>query len=438
MSAMVVVLSIAACSTSSTDRAAVIPIADAGASSSPIKHVVIIIQENRSFENLFAGFPGADAPMYGRMHDGTKVRLMQSSLDVPDPCHEWQNGIQDWDNGKMDGFDLNCLDSGPAGGRSIYSYVRHVITAPYWALAQRYTLADRMFPTMFGPSFTSHLALIAATTSLSPEKAIVNSPSSLPWGCDAPAGTTNPLLDPARQILAGPFPCYSAFRTMADTLDAARLPWRYYAPTVNYGNGGGYWSAFDAIHNVRFGPDWSRNVISPSPRILTDVAKGDLAAVTWVVPDWPYSDHSGTGNMGPSWVAAITNAIGRSKFWKNTAIVILWDDWGGWYDNVPPPQLDYRGLGIRVGCIIVSPWAKPHYVSHTTYEFGSVLRFVEDTFELPRLGTNAAGYTDARANSLIDSFDFTQQPIGYKKVPAFYPPSTFLNMKPSNRLPDDI
>jgi len=395
-------------------------------SASPIQHVVIVIQENRSFVNIFAGFPGADAPMSGTMSNGKTIALHPIGLKTLDLCHEWANGIQDWDNGKMDAFDLNCIDGGQPGGKLGYSYVERSVVAPYWTMAQQYTLADRMFPTMFGPSFTAHLDLIAGTSDLQPTSAVVDSPSSLPWGCDSPVGTTNPLLNTKRQVLPGGFPCYKSFRTLADTLDAANVSWRYYSPTVNYGNGGGYWSAFDAIKNVRYGPDWNNNVISPSPQFLTDVAKGQLAGVTWIVPDWPYSDHAGGGDEGPSWVAAVVNAVGRSKFWNSTAIVVLWDDWGGFYDDAPPPQLDFRGLGLRVGCIIVSPYAKPHYVSHTQYEFGSILKFIENVWGLQSLGT-----TDVRANSIIDCFDFTQAPRSFNVIPAKYGKNYFLQQKPS-------
>jgi phospholipase C len=222
---------------------------------------------------------------------------------------------------------------------------------------------------------------------------------------------------------------------MADTLDEAGISWRYYAPPIS--GDGGLWSAFDSIKAVRYSADWRQNVISPSPTVLTDIAAGKLASVTWVVPDWSYADHATTGDLGPSWVSAVVNAVGKSPYWNDTAIVVMWDDWGGWYDDAAPPQVDFRGLGLRVPCIIVSPYARKHFVSHTQYEFGSVLHFVEDTFGLPALGSAADGYTDARAASLIDSFDFTQAPAAFQPIVAKYPASTFLRMAPSYRLPDD-
>jgi phospholipase C len=399
-----------------------------------IKHVVVIVQENRSFENLFAGFPGADAPMYGYMLDGRKVPLHPVSF-VPlyNLNHDFDPSIKSWNRGKMNGFSgtYSGLDPTFPFGHLIRSEI-----APYWQMAQRYVLADHMFPTEFGPSFTGHLALISGNTSLSSERAIANNPIGGPWGCDAAPATYTYTVNRLRQIQVGGYPCYTQFRTLADALDAGGISWKYYSPPIFGNKGGDLWSSFDAIRSVRYSPDWKNNVV-PQTQVLSDAAKGRLPGVSWVIPDWEWSDHTSAGtDLGPSWVAAVVNAIGHGPDWRSTAIVIVWDDWGGWYDNVPPPKLDYRGLGIRVGCVIVSPYARPHYVSHTEYEFGSILRFVEDTFNLPTLGPVAAGYTDGRANSLADAFDFTQQPLAFEHIKAKYPPSRYLHNSASMRPPD--
>jgi phospholipase C len=126
------------------------------------------------------------------------------------------------------------------------------------------------------------------------------------------------------------------------------------------------------------------------------------------------------------------NSIGESSAWKSTAIVVLWDDWGGWYDNAKPPQLDFRGLGIRVPCLIISPYAKRGFVSHTQYEYGSVLKFIEEAFGLPALGPTSDGYTDTRAASISDSFDFNQAPRAFTPIPTKYPLSHFLTEPPSD------
>jgi phospholipase C len=405
----------------------------------PIQHVVIIMQENRSFDNLFAGYPGADAPMSGVMHDGTVVPLKPIGFETTDVDHSYGASIQDYDGGKMDGFDLNYTGRGRQAGRFAYSYLARHLVAPYWIMAQQYTLADAMFATEHGASWTAHLDIIAGTTNIAPHQALVDFPSQPPYDCDAAPGTKSSLISPSRYSNHGPYPCFTQFATMADTLDAAGISWRFYAARVTRGSTGigGIWSSFGAIHNVRYGKDWAK-VINPPSRILTDIAAGKLANVAWVTPEWQYSDHAGGGaTQGPSWVAAVVNAIGESQYWNSTAIVVLWDDWGGFYDDAVPPQLDFKGLGLRVGCLIISPYAIPGHVSHTQYEFGSVLKFVEQTFNLPALGTTAAGYSDTRANSIADSFDFSQSPIIFQPIPAPYSGPFFIHEKPSGKAPDD-
>jgi len=403
----------------------------------PIKHVVIIVQENRTVDNLFAGFPNADTSWYGRMSNGKRVQLQQVSLDGQDIDNTYADSIRSFDNGKMDGFDLNPSGNG-AAGRYAYGYVDPKQSKPYWKMAEQFELADEMFPTEHGQSWTSHLDLIAATTNLTPTRALVDFPSNSPWDCYASPGTVTPTIDSRGNYDSnGPFPCLTKIATMAGTLDAAHVSWRYYAPSIGGDWIGGAWSSFSSIKSVRYGKDW-HNVVTPPPTILADVAKGKLAGVTWVTPDWSYSDHGGSGTaLGPSWVAAVANAIGTSKFWNSTAIFVLWDDFGGWYDHVPPPQLDFKGLGIRVPCIVISPYVRPGSVVHTQYEFGSVLKFVEDVFNLPTLGSAADGYSDARAASMTDGFDFTQTPLTFHKISAPTPPTYFVTARPSGRVPDE-
>jgi len=401
-----------------------------------IKHVVIIVQENRSFDNIFAGFPGADSQTFGYMSNGAKVSLQPIPFEVRDMAHYYVTGIMDYDGGKMDKFDLNPAGAGTVGSFA-YSYLERSAVKPYWTLAKEYVLADHMFPTMFGPSFTAHLTLIAGTADLSPTLSEADVPNNAPWGCDAPPGTITTVAHTNQSVTEdGPFPCFTQFRTLADTLDAKGLSWKYYVPALNANEGGNEWSMFDSIKSVRFGKDWKQNVISPPQTVLQDAANNRLPNVSWVIPDSVWSDHPYAGTpYGPSWVTAVVNAIGKSKAWKSTAIVVVWDDWGGFYDNVPPPQVDFRGLGIRVGCIIISPWVRPH-VSHTTYEFGSIVRLVEESFGLPPLGSQADGYTDTRAASLLDSFDFTMHPRRFKKIAAPYPPRFFIEHAPSGVPPD--
>jgi phospholipase C len=423
-----------------------------------IKHVIVIVQENRSFENFFAGFPGANAPMYGCASGSggsgavalrarsssssgcppgdTQVPLHPITWRATDLKHDWGSSIVGWDNGKMDGF----WRFGP-GTDAAYAYVQPDLIRPYMDMTNTYVLADEMFPTEFGGSFTAHLTLVAGTDNISNtlQHAEVDYPDAAPDDCDSPPGTVSSYIDGKRQRHPnqGPFPCFNQFNTMAQVLDQANVGWKYYATRLV---DAGMWEPFEAIKYVRYGPDWHRNIVVPQTKILTDPGSNQLASVSWVMPSLPDSDHPGGGKAGhgPSWVASVVDAIGESPYWSTSAIIVLWDDWGGWYDNAKPPQLDFRGLGIRVPCLIISPYSRetspshPGYVSHTQYEFGSILRLIEETFNLPYIGPKDKGYTDQRAASLDDSFDFTQPPRPFVRIKPKYPMSLFLHEPPSN------
>ncbi|HEU5479136.1 MAG TPA: alkaline phosphatase family protein, partial [Candidatus Tumulicola sp.] len=203
---------------------------------------------------------------------------------------------------------------------------------------------------------------------------------------------------------------------LSDFLDRQHVAWRYYQQN----RGPGLWHGFNSIRHVRFGPDYA-NVISPPQTILSDVAAGRLPGVAWVMPDGPHSDHAANQSAeGPSWVAAVVNAIGKSKYWSSTAIFVTWDDWGGWYDHVKPPIYNAYELGFRVPLIVVSPYAKRGYVSKVQHEFGSILAFTEETFGIAKGALNA---TDKRADDLRDAFNFAQKPRAFTtiKAPPFKP-----------------
>jgi phospholipase C len=415
-----------------------------------IKHVVIIIQENRSFDDMFQGFPNADTQSYGYANEnGKEVKVpLQSrnftTQDLGDLPHGYAASKVQYDKPasgqpKLDGW-WAAMKKWRRPGEPLtysYSYLDPTVVAPYWTMAKQYVLADKLFPTEWGPSFTAHIDLIAAETWLNDAKtlALVDTPKNSPWGCDAP--TKPPGISDAPTLNSkgvedkdGPYPCFTRFATLAQPLDDKHIPWRFYAPPLD--SAGDIYSTFDAIKWVRDGSDWNNNVISPQTKILTDLPK-ELAPVTWVVPTGKDSDHPGQhSDTGPSWVANIVNAVGQSPYWKDTAIIVLWDDWGGFYEHVPPPQLDYLGLGFRVPMIVISPYAKKNYVSHVQYEFGSILKFTEGVFNLPSLG-----FTDQRANGLSDAFDFSQKPRAFQKIPCKYPPSHFIHEDVPFGAPDD-
>ena len=212
------------------------------------------------------------------------------------------------------------------------------------------------------------------------------------------------------------------------------MSWRFYAPSTDPIKGGGIWSAFDAIQPVRRGPEWATNVISPETQVLTDIQAGTLANVTWIVPDFKNSDHTdfrATG--GPAWITSIVDTIGASSFWNSTAIFILWDDWGGWYDPVSPQYLDYDGLGFRVPLMVVSPYALTNNVTHTPYEFGSVLRWIENNWSLGQLAPS-----DKRATPFgADVFNFARAPRAFKRLGPAGEAARFIHEKPSLIPPDN-
>lgn len=395
------------------------------ATSSKIKHVIIVVQENRTFDNLFNGFPGADTVPSGKTHDGSTVALAPTPFEGPyDPDHEHAAWLQDYDNGKMDGFDLPPVSSvaanlPPPPKNYAYGYVPQAETVPYWDLAKRFTIADRMFSSETGPSFPGHQYLIAGQSN-----SLIGNPNDafFRWGCDAAPGTTTPRLRPDGSVDPnGPFPCYD-IPTLADLLDAKGLSWRYYTDTFEKLNGAGV-QPYDAIRHIRYGADWN-NVVAPQTRILTDLAGADFPAVSWVNPPLVASDHAQLStNAGPDWVATIVNTVAAGPHWNDTAVLITWDDWGGWYDHVPPQQLDLAGLSFRVPLIVVSPWAKHGYVSHQQHEFGSILKFVERTFGLGSLNA-----TDVRADDLADCFDFNQVPSAPVTIATRVGVSFFLNL----------
>lgn len=429
--------------------------------STHLSHVVVIVQENRSFENFFAGFPGANAPMHGcampsattgahsrreRARHGSSTgncpigdivrQLTKITFNGPDLQHDWPSSIAAYHKGLMDGFSK----FGKPGEYEAYDYVDPAKSQPYWQLAQEYVLADAMFPTEFGGSFTGHLTVVAGNDNLrqNPTEAEVDFPDGTWDDCDSPPGTKSSYLttNDEEHYYDAPFPCFDQWDTMANVLDSAGISWKMYSTKLLHS---GMWEPFEASKYVRYGPDWTKDIIAPQNRVLQDIPNNNLASVDWITPSRPDSDHPGDGGGGPSWVGSIINAIGNSAYWNNTAIIVVWDDYGGWYDNAEPPHLDFRGLGIRVPCLIVSPYAKQGYVDHTQYEYGSILHFMEEVYGLPAgaLGPASKGYTDGRAASLDNAFDFTQAPRRFSSFKTFLPASHFLHEPPSDEPVDD-
>lgn len=417
-----------------------------------IKHIVIIIQENRSFNNLFYGFSGARTVSYGYDSNNKRIKLRPVTLATTWDLEHNAHGFLAACNGtgkipgtdcRMNGFNNETWTCGGAGPRCPnknppYSYVPHDETRPYFDMAKQYVLADEMFASDFdSSSFISHQYIIAARN----PDSTVDYPDGN-WGCSGIPGDKIAVLAPERRFPRGyVFPCWNP-ETLGDELDAARLSWAFYAVAVTQDDGvrpdgrssrgRGIWSAYQAIKHIYRGPDWNEDVISSPAQFITDVGNGKLRAVTWVTPTYVNSDHGGSGSKtGPSWVASLVNVIGESPYWNSSAIFIFWDDYGGWYDSQPPAYVDNDGLGARLPLLIISPYAKQGLVSHIHYEHGSILKFVEDRFGLAHLSDS-----DKRANSLNSCFDFSKPPRKFVPIQAPYDAGYFERQPADLRPPD--
>jgi len=430
-----------------------------------IQHIVVIFQENRSTDNLFHDpvliSRGADIASSGINSLGQTIPLTPIDLGTAganpqnyDLAHSHTAFVSMFDGGKMDGADLIvCVPAAEcppvAHPNAQFMYVNPSDVQPYFAMAEQYTFADRMFQTNEGPSFPAHQFILAGTSAPTATSTLFDAenPTHNEAGCTAPLTSTAVMIDATGSETNQPpqYPCYE-HPTLTDLLETKGVTWRYYAPGP-----GSIWTAPNAIEHMCqeqsisgtltcTGPEWTGNVIIPSKQVLVDIANGQLAQVSWIIPDGLSSDHALINDgSGPSWVTSIVNAIGSSPYWANTAIIITWDDWGGWYDHVPPKIIN-DGVswgsgyvyGFRVPLVVVSPYAKAAYISHIPHDFGSILKFVETTFNLPSLG-----YADAPADDLSDCFNLTQSPLAFQVIPAPLDAAHFINDNHPFTDPDD-
>jgi phospholipase C len=385
----------------------------------PIEHIVFIVKENRSFNHYFATYPGAVGATRGRtmrcdekrcVPDRT-VRLSPAPDVMPhDLVHCFLCGVVAVDGGRMDGFNrLNGLsplhrnqDDEERGADLLgYTHFTRSGIPNYWAYADRFVLADAFFTSMYGPTFPEHLYTVAASSDLivgnKNDKA---GPGSY---CDDDAEVapkfrddlTDEQLDRVmfleehitqdprfaveiRSLWRDLRLCFD-MKVLPDLLEREGISWKYYATRDAWNN------ALQAIRHIRFGPMWDH--VQPPSTFLSDVGHARLPSVSWLIPPSIYDEHPGSAGKsvcaGENWTVEQVNAIMRSPYWRSTVVVIVWDDFGGFYDPVPPPHLDVMGLGPRTPALIVSPYARQGTsrlggsIDHTTYEFSSVLHLIE-------------------------------------------------------------
>ena len=360
----------------------------------PIRHIVFIVKENRSYDNLFGLFPGGDGARTGRTADGLVVKLRRLPYVQTDLQHNHHAAVTDIAGGAMNGFSTVPDKDGKRTTLAYTTAFPGELPA-YWGWAKRYALLDHTFSSGDTSSFPNHLYTVAAAAAGSvdgPNFGVEN------WGCDGPAHLSVPVI--RHGVLVHVPPCF-AIDSIGAQLSRRGIPWSEYGPPEN-GHGYG-WVAYDAVKPIRESAAYARHV-HPLGWLPSDLDQGYLGAVTWIVPPYNRSDHPGGASLcdGENWTTDLVNRIMRMPDWRHTAIVLTWDEWGGFYDHVAPPQPDRFGMGVRVPMLVISPWAR-RGIDHTTYDFTSVLKFIGEDFGLPLLSAR-----ERQANSLRGAFQFRQ------------------------------
>ncbi len=385
--------------------------AQKGQNTTPITHIVFLVKENRSFDNIFGTFPGlgADGATSGQISTG-QVLPLQHAPDVysRDMCHTWNCNVLAFDGGRMDKWDVTVGDATFAcnlnGDYLCYSQYNMQSQSSadlpnYFTYASTFTLAAHYFSGIHATSNPNHMYTVAATSNGVIGQAHLNANGLTgESGCKSDPGSSVNVLADNGDIL-NPFPCFD-FTVLTDSIEAAGLTWAYYTPS------GSSYNPLEAINHIRNNPlEWSTH-IKDEHQFAIDAASGNLPNVAWLVTDDNVSEHPPNSMCnGENWDTQQINAV-MSGDWMHTAAFLLWDDSGGLYDHVPWPTSDQFGPGPRVPMVIISPYALPSHIATTTYEHSSLVKFAETIFGLPPIHTR-----DASANDMLDSFDFNQTPL---------------------------
>ncbi len=419
-----------------------------------IQHIIFIVQENHSFDNYFGTYPSANGLPLGIALplDPNQTRLgfvqpfhlnvtqpimivgdelppgvsdpdeVQTADSTPpfhfdnesitrDLGHGWAVAHETWDSGKMDGF--------VAAERSplTMGYYDRSDIPYYWDYADNYILDDNFFSSLMGPSFPNHLYIVSGT----------NGPTN---GLNYRWILQNGVVDNPGSNFGWQGVSLS-WATLTEELSNANVTWTWYngaatplRPTI--------WNVLPLFTYFQNHPAQLTEHVKNTQNFISDIQSGQLPAVSWIIPaggaagwhppNWPTpcvgespSEHPpARSDCGMDYVSYLVNQVMHSQYWQSSAIVVTWDDYGGFYDHVPPPQIDAFGEGFRVPTLVISPWAKHGFIDHSQYEFSSLLRLAEDNFNLPTLGVR-----DMKANDMMNSFAFTQAP----QLPLIEPPN---------------
>lgn len=412
----------------------------------PVKNVIFFVKENRTFDNYFGKFPGANGANSGRVCDGGTVQLAPLlDRSSPDISHAWTAALTAYNDGGMNCFDRITSAHHPNGAPLSYQVADEADIPNYFLLAKTFVLSDNFFSSLHGPSFPNHLYTISAQSGgvednpggarpdaasapqVGPCTSRLNcpdpgeaglEPSNIPplpqnrgvWGCDADPKERVPMLDQEGEVVEI-YPCLDIL-TLGDELTDAGVSWKMYAPTAGVDDGGfqgsaGYiWTVYDAIRHMRDSPAWKAHIV-PTEQFAADAKAGTLPSVSWISTPSLVSEHpSSSSCTGENWTVSLLQALASGPQWGSSAMFITWDDFGGFYDHVAPQQIDKFGLGFRVPLLVVSPFAKPATIDHARAEFSSILRFIEEDFDLPPLTDR-----DKKTVDMLQDFDWSQTPL---------------------------
>lgn len=375
-----------------------------------IEHFVFIMQENRSFDHYFGTYPGAEGLPPGVSfrdpYDGTLVSLYHDTNDVNlGGPHGWIDAQADIDGGKMDGFLKEAYTGITLGGipfrpgkapgtnpQDVMGWHDYHEIPNYWNYAGLYVLQDHMFESVASYSLPAHLYMLAAQSG-----GYVGYEQPMPTTYNFPEITEllgSDKIDWKYYVTSGKLPDTEDDRVVGTEEEQEQNPDTYT-----------YWNPLPAFPTVQNNPA-QRSRLQDTAQFYVDAKQGELPQVSWVIPSGAVSEHPPERvRDGMAYVTGLVNAIMSGPNWNSTAIFISWDDWGGFYDHVPPPQIDQYGLGIRVPGLVISPYAKENYIDHKTYSFESWLKIVEERF-----GVYPMTARDTNALDMIDSFDFSQKP----------------------------
>jgi len=365
------------------------------AGSEKIQHVIWIIQENRTFDNYFGSYPGADGippgvclPILPGSSHCIKPFHMPPGQPREDLEHDWATAHAAYDHGAMDGFVWAEGSTYTAG------YLDESDIPNYWQYARHYVLCDRFFSSMMTGSSPNHTFTVAAQSG----------------GTINNVGTVEQLKETTDDAEA------FSFASIVERFGDKNISWKYYVETrpipagrentlsrLAFPNPKTYtlWNPLPGFRSVREDPRQMQHLVSLD-EFYADLKQGSLPQVSWIIPDFQDSEHPPEPVAQGMWyVTRLINAIMQSPYWETSVVFLTWDDYGGFYDHVPPPEVDAFGYGPRVPMLVISPFAKAGHISHYVYDFTSVLRFIEARWGLLHLTKR-----DHRANNMADCFDF--------------------------------